>query len=268
MASLHMEEREHRGWFDRLHLSWPMLFVAGWLLYEFTAQPGLAALVACAKFGWADVRTAFWLRRVDPDRRRGETCFWSYLTYGLWKVAILATLSILGIGMLHDCFVHLRAPQAGHDSLLAVVMGAASAALLGFGLSFPTTYIAFWSAYRNGVRIWLGNAAVRARKERFWPPSHGQTNMAYFVCSTILLMTIMALEVTCVALIPFLLRFAAPEVVATTTMAASAASFFLPIILFGKGQALLARTPQDCWQAIEDEKAYQTTPAEGEGSEV
>ena len=67
------EEPERRGWVSRLHLSWPMLFVAGWLLYEFTAQPGFGTLVACVKFGWADVRTALWLRRLrsrPPQRTR------------------------------------------------------------------------------------------------------------------------------------------------------------------------------------------------------
>jgi hypothetical protein len=70
------------------------------LLYECTAQPGLAAAVACAKFGWADLRSVLWLRRVDPDRRRGATCFWGYLTFGLWKVAVASTLAMILLGTL------------------------------------------------------------------------------------------------------------------------------------------------------------------------
>src|SRR5690348_799120 len=93
---------EDRGW--RFPLSWTVLILLGWLLYECTAQPALAAAVACAKFGWADVRAAFWLRRVDPDRRRGATCFWCYLTFGLWKVAVMSILVMILLGFLGSLF--------------------------------------------------------------------------------------------------------------------------------------------------------------------
>src|SRR5215475_3477379 len=79
-----------RGW--RLSVSWYALLLLGWLLYEATSQPELAAAVTCAKFGWSDWRAAWWLRRVDPDWRRGRTCFWFYLAYGLWKVAVMASV--------------------------------------------------------------------------------------------------------------------------------------------------------------------------------
>src|SRR5579883_1732807 len=81
------------GW--RPHLTWSALFLLGLLLYELTSQPGLAAAVTCVKFGWSDFQVARWLRRVDPDRGRGRTCFWFYLAFGLWKVAILATVMMI-----------------------------------------------------------------------------------------------------------------------------------------------------------------------------
>src|SRR6185312_8713422 len=155
----HEDETERGGWLGRLHLSWPALFLAGWLLYEFTAQPGPAALVACAKFGWPDVRTAFWLRRVDPDRLRGRACFWSYLTFALWKVAMMATVAMIVIGFLSVIFDRLqRQPPANNNGVSPVLGGALAAAAIGFGLSFPTTYIALWLALRSGIRLWLGHA--------------------------------------------------------------------------------------------------------------
>ncbi len=268
MEPRYEEETEWRGWFSRQHLSWPMLFVAGWLLYEFTAQPGLGAFVACAKFGWADIRTGFWLRRVDPNRWRGQTCFWSYLTYGIWKVAALATLSIIAVGLLYSCLIPLRAQQAGMNHLFSLLRGAGSAVLLGFGLSVPTAYISLWSARRNGVRIWLGNAAVRARKERFWPPNHGQTNMAYFVYSTTLIMTVVVLIVTSLALIPVLMKFVPAVVVSALSITAFLASFVLPPVILWKGQVLFARTPEECWFALDDERVHQVDSAEGEGVEA
>src|SRR5947209_8481201 len=88
-------DRAGGGW--RPRLTWPALLLAGWFLYEATAQPGLAAAVTCAKFGWADFRAARWLLRVDPDRRRGRACFWFYLAFGLWKVAVLATAVVIAL---------------------------------------------------------------------------------------------------------------------------------------------------------------------------
>ncbi len=59
--------------------AWSLLVVTGLLILERTSQPGLAAVVMCAKFGRNDLLTAVWLRRRDPVHPRGWTCFWFYL---------------------------------------------------------------------------------------------------------------------------------------------------------------------------------------------
>jgi hypothetical protein len=257
---------ERRGWFGRLHLSWPMLFLAGWLLYEFTAQPGLAALVACAKFAWADVRTAVWLRRVDPDRWRGQTCFWAYLTYGLWKVAVMATLTMIVLGLVGVLFDRAaRQPQA-NNGISPVFGGALAAMAMGFGLSFPTTYIALWSALRNGVRIWLGRAPGRARTERFWPPRHGGINAAPFVGFTSLIMSLW--------LIVFLAGvFAAvfqPVGVSVLgfLLGTLAIIVLVMVVLFRVSLRVIANSPQECWIALEGEDVYQVQGAEERMSEA
>jgi hypothetical protein len=266
MESRHAEKTERRGWFGRLHLSWPMLFLAGWLLYEFTAQPGLAALVACAKFGWADLRTALWLRRVDPDRGRGRTCFWAYLTYGLWKVAVMATLTMIALGLFSALFDRAARPPQPNNGISPVFGGALAAAAIGFGLSFPTTYIALWSALRNGVRLWLGHAPVRARKERFWPPHHGGLNAAPFVGFTGLILTLWLIVFTA-GVLAAVIQPAGVEVL--VFLLGTLAAIILAIVLFFRiSLRTIARSPQECWIAVEDEEAYQVRGTEERMSEA
>jgi hypothetical protein len=251
---------ERRDWFGRLHLSWPMLFLAGWLLYEFTSQPGLAALVACDKFGWTDLRTAVWLRRVDPDRWRGQTCFWAYLTYGLWKVAVMATLTIIVLGFLSAVLDRApRQPQPNND-FSAVLGGALAAAAAGFGLSFPTTYIALWSARRNGVRVWLGKAPNRARKERFWPPHHGGVNAAPFVGFTCMVLTVWFTTLVAVSVIMKMQPGGLGIVVFVATTITSL--IFIVLGLYRASLQVIARSPHECWGAEEGEAAYQVPSAE------
>jgi hypothetical protein len=258
MELSHQEETKRRGRFSRLHLSWPMLFLAGWLLYQFTAQPGLGALVACAKFGWADIRTAFWLRRVDPDRRRGKTCFWAYLTYGLWKVGLMSTLVLITIGLFDDLIVLVPRPFA--PKWHPVLSGVLTAIAMGFSLSLPTAYIALWSAWRNGVRVWLGNAPTRARKAHFWPPRHGRVNMVFFVGSTTLLLTIFVIVFVIVSVSAFI------ESIQPNRAAAKAISQYLPVAIalliiaffrMGLLRRRLASSPEECWTVEEGEEAHQ-----------
>lgn len=249
------ERTNRRDGFRGLHLSWPMLALAGWLLYEFTAQPGLAALVACAKFGWPDVCTALWLRRVDPDRGRGQTCFWAYLTYGLWKVAVMATLAMIVINFLSLLFDRAPRQAQGNIGISPVLGGALAAAAVGFGLSFPTTYIALWSARRNGVRIWLGQAPNRARRERFWPPHHGGINAAPFVGFTCLVVTLWFITFMSACLILIFQPAGVGAVVffVTTTVPTTIAV----LVLLRLSMQLIARSPQECWTAEKDEAVYQ-----------
>ncbi len=272
-------EAERSSWFGRLHLSWPMLLLAGWLLYEFTAQPGLAALVACAKFSWADVPTAFWLRRVDPDGGRGRTCFWAYLTYGLWKVAILAMLAVIPIGYLDVNFPGLLPGPAGNQRLPSmfneipavvgqiivlrgvrpVAVGVLTAAFIGFGLFLPLAYITLWSAWRNGVRIWLDSGPCRAYKERFWPPRHGQINMVPFIGifqNFITWFVIVAIEVALEPIVQPKLHPAAGGLIMLLIFSVVACG------LFWMWSRVVAHSPQECWVAEKGEQFYPIQDAE------
>src|SRR5262245_50371075 len=83
------------------------LLSVAWLVYEATAQPALAAVVFCLKFGWDDWRIAVWLWRSDPNRGRSHACFWAYVAAGLWRVAITGTVLMFAIA------AFLERPQPG-----------------------------------------------------------------------------------------------------------------------------------------------------------
>ncbi len=254
-------ESARRG---RLSLGWPVLLLAGWLLYELTAEPGLAAAVGCAKFGWADLRAACWLRRVDPDRRRGSTCFWCYLTFALWKVAVMATLAMILLGTV-DTWLWGNRRAAGGNNPSPIMAGIAAATGVGLGLSSLTTYVALWSALRNGVRIWLGVAPHRARTGRFWPPQHGKVNFAPLVAFTNLLMTVTAILCLFIALaLAWQPRRPAGIVCLATLLLSLVGSILVAFPVLAS--RLFARTPLECWQAEPGEAAYQAAEA-GDGTD-
>jgi hypothetical protein len=238
-----------------------MLLLAGWLLYEFTAQPGLAALVACAKFGWPDVRTADWLRRIDPDRRRGQTCFWCYLSFGMWKITVMSTVTmilLLIVNVIRVCALG----QPGGNIIVPMILGSISAAVIGVGLLCLTTYVALWMARRNGIRIWMGNAPRRAQQERFWPPWNGRINATPFVVTT-------ALGATLCTLVGLLIVLSLMFVPARSwlTLALCFAFVAPPALILAirdAAKGVVARSPQECWGADGVEAVYEA-PAERQG---
>jgi hypothetical protein len=247
-----------RGWAP--HLSWTTLILLGWLLYELTSQPGLAAAVGCAKFGWADFRAALWLRRVDPDRRRGIACFWWYITFALWKVAVMSVLAIFLIGFISGLGAGARNAAPVRPQVSPVLQGVASAMGIGFGLSFLSGYVALWSALRHQVRVWLGSAPHRARVERHWPPSHGQVNFATYVTFTTLVFSILFVLIAVVAiLVPFNWQPQGPwaAFLMATVMLSTIGGLIVAFAVVTK--RIVAQTPQECWPWEPDEVACQVS---------
>src|SRR6478672_8194353 len=91
---------------------WPVLLAIAFLVYELTAQPGLGAAIACTKFGWDDFLTARWLRRRDPDRRRGKASFWLFVAAGLWKTAVTGVVVLFAVAFI-DAMIRRRGGAAG-----------------------------------------------------------------------------------------------------------------------------------------------------------
>src|SRR5207237_5286612 len=117
----------------------PVLLALGVVVYELTAQPGLGAAIACTKFGWDDFLTARWLRRRDPDRRRGRAAFWLFVAAGLWKTAVTGVVVLFAVAFL-DALILRNGRVAGQPRPPAEALaGAFAAALIGFLLSTLAT---------------------------------------------------------------------------------------------------------------------------------
>jgi hypothetical protein len=172
MASEEYEDGEGQAG-GRWHgpFTWTGLLVVGWVLYELTAQPALGAVALCLKFGWEDFRTARWLRRRDPNRRRGRACFWLYTSNGLWKTAVVAFVMAFVLMITWACMPWWQVGQrARKEWLQHASMGTVLTTMAGLALSVLALARALWLAWRHRVRLWLHSAVHRACWADTWPP--------------------------------------------------------------------------------------------------
>jgi hypothetical protein len=243
----------------------PALLAIGILIYEITAQPGLGAAIACTKFGWDDFLTARWLRRRDPDRRRGRASFWLFVASGLWKTAVTGVVVLFGVAFLEAALRRHGPPPAPGQVPAppsAALGGALAAALFGFTLSTFATVRAFLTALRHRVRLWIDARVHRDRRADHWPPAStaGRRNRAGAVLFTALFLgTLVVLAVFQLVLRSALRGWAgqAPQKRDVADMLANlfgCGTFLLVpvfILVFRDilAQLALARTPAECWEA-------------------
>jgi hypothetical protein len=128
----------------------------------------------CLKFGWEDFRTAFWLLRTDPSRKRGRVCWWLYLASGLWKVGISSFAMFVAIIFLEGFF------QVGGNGqvkgMFQLIAGVFISLFCAFALSAFATWIALFSAWWHDVSLWLNGSVRIARRRSEWPPLYGRHN--------------------------------------------------------------------------------------------
>jgi hypothetical protein len=242
-------------------LALPVLLALGFLVYELTAQPGLGAAIACTKFGWDDFLTARWLRRRDPDRRRGRAEFWLFVAAGLWKTAVTAVIVIFAVGFLEAALrpppQAAQVPQPPSDA----VVGALLAAFFGFAFSTLATGRAFLTALQCRVRLWIDGRIHRDRRADRWPPisTAGRKNRAGAVLFTALFLgMLVVLSVFRVILRAALRGWAGggpqgQNVADTLTNVFCFGVFLLvPVLIMVfrdiLGQLALARSPAECWE--------------------
>lgn len=149
-------------------LIWFLVAGLAWLLFEFTANSSLVAVVACLKFGWYDFRNGLWLRRTDPNRERGQTCLWFYLALAFWKISLTAVALTFGILILTSSL------QLGFPG--AEILGALFSLWISCGLATISTYIACGLAWKRGLKIWVDSSMTWSRKHNVWPPEPYGTN--------------------------------------------------------------------------------------------
>lgn len=242
-------ERRANRWANALSV--PALLFIAWVLYELTSQPALAVATICLKFGWDDARTAWWLRRRDANRRRGRALFWFYLAFGLWKVAITASLMIFAYILLR--FMGWLGGGAGRQ-----VVGALVTAFTGI---FFAGLLACWAvllAWWFGLKLWLHHRLHQARRRNAWPPPcwlTGERNFAGMLLGTTLfasgmpLLLLALLTIARQALGPLQPGNPAARLVLMGFPVGCLvlAGLLVWLVRGAAGRRVFARTPAECW---------------------
>lgn len=222
----------------RRYVSWPVLITLAWLAYELTAQPAVAVVVGCAKFGWDDLLTAAWLRRTDPRRARAWACFWFHLACALWKVTGIAA----GV-MLLILFLMPILEQPGN--VVPLVGPAVLEMFCGFVLASLLSWSAACFAWRKRVRIWLDSKLHYARNRRSWPPNPcGRNNAGPILAGSLPL-----------ALTTVIASVAWPAVLAqlSTTLFLALLSIVVLavcVLAWHLARRVVAVTPRECWPEL------------------
>jgi hypothetical protein len=239
----------------RLPFTWLGLLALAWLLFELTHNLALGAIAVCLKFGWEDFLTAGWLWRNDSNRWRRRSTFWLYVSWGLWKTAIVAFLMSLGFALLA---ARLGVPVApGMPPMLRVFLSTLLTTLAGLGLSTLTTGLAALCAWFGGVRLWLDSAVHRARRLETWPPApwcEGRPNRLSHLLLTALGL---CLFVAIMVLLGAGMAWAGALIVCLgLSISAPVLLLLLRDLITGK---VGAETPYECWPEVwnEDEEPWQ-----------
>lgn len=234
--------------FGRNNTVWFLVVAIGFLIFELTAQRAVVAVAVCSKFGIPDILNAFWLRRTDPLRARGKTCFWFCLSQGLWKTTCVAFAAMLMFIVLSQFLAPRGGPPPGF-------VGTAMTFLIGFILASLTTVIGSIIARVGGIRVWIDGNLTNARREKRFPPEEGVANRIHW-----LLAGAMILPVIIFLIATLIVAGARPNAVGNA-VGMLVGLFLLPASIFGGGllvaKAIVARDFDDCW-ARESQKRGMT----------
>jgi hypothetical protein len=130
-----------------------VVFLAGltWSLY-----PPAAVLIACLSVAVRDFRAGGQLARSLSDKISARICARFSFAWGAWKVGVAAFVLMFVLLGVFAGAGKMNEPPPGFFAamLLVLVSFMASAALTAWGL---------FTAYRYGMRVWIGEGVNRAR---------------------------------------------------------------------------------------------------------
>jgi hypothetical protein len=244
----------------RFLFSWPTLLMLGLLVYELTSEAALGVAILCLKFGLEDFLTARWLRRQDSNRARGRTCFWLFLSWGLWKSALVGVLMMVAAAVvLRINRGNAPAPPAQFGPLDLHLVVCLLTAVMGFLACAFTGAIALARGLLHGQKLWLNSALHAARRDNLWPlPAEcmGNDNKAGWIAAAALFFGVFITGCACFALIvnlPFGPQQPAPAgwrailfpILSVAALTAVAVTILLGLDFLRKH--VLAKSPHEFW---------------------
>jgi hypothetical protein len=164
------EEKDLRDPVWNRALVWSTLGLIGWLGFELTAQPAVAAAVVCSRFGWNHFRTAIWLRRNDWNRERARACSWFILAAGVLRIVVFAFLLTLLFSMAVVAWAGPQRPRNPNGPMPAIFIGPLILIIAGPPLAALLVAIGAITAHLNNIRVWIDERLDRARRANSWPP--------------------------------------------------------------------------------------------------
>jgi hypothetical protein len=152
--------------------AWVVLAGLGFLVFDLTAHPSLGVAVFCLKFGLERFKTAFWLKKIDPNRKRAWTCFCFYSAGAMLRIGI-TSMALTHAAMIFIEYYDVGRPAgaAGGPPFPSEMIVASIICFLGFMFWWLIEIVAIVLAHVFNVKIWVGSVADRARKNSVWPPS-------------------------------------------------------------------------------------------------
>jgi hypothetical protein len=239
---------------------WAILIAAAWIVFELTANRLLVVATFCLKAGWQDARTAFWIRRRDPDRDRRDVLVPVMLAWGLVKVmfAGLGAGLLAGGGLLILTLAGLNpnAPQQFRTEVVPLL----AAGTVGFLLSAAAMYYAVPFAALNKRRIWVDSFISNSREANLWPPIHFRVNRFGWVWWTAVVEPVIGgLGNWAWHLGPQ--RNVRPDLSVAVLAAIVIGSSLWGLIAAAFYRATVARSPEECWPEIGDSTAL-SSPAD------
>lgn len=159
-------------------LAWGLMIAVGFLVWELTDRTGLAAGVACLKFGWEETATGLYLLRKDPNRSRGWTCCTFHIARGCarfgWIGFVVSLAAEEGPLVVREWQGLPPAPRAANDVVLNVLL----LGMCGLTASVFLSGVATWLALSAKQRVWIDPTTRVTRTQRLWPPQpHGRNRV-------------------------------------------------------------------------------------------